>query len=435
MKHLLRTVLLTGLAACAGPAAGQSAGPAAGQTVNQATAQTAPAVPAASEWSPAELQILRELSLSSLPKLPPDPSNKYADDPRAAEFGHRLFFDKRLSSNRKVGCVTCHQPSRDFTDGKKLAVGVGVTARNAPTLVGAAYNIWFFWDGRKDSQWSQALASIENPLEHNMPRAKVIRAVRRHPDLARDYRAVFGALPSPRDRDGINRAFANIGKAIAAYERKIMPGPAKFDRYVDAIVAAREPAPADMLSLDESEGLHAFITDQRGRCLRCHNGPLFTNEHFHNIGIVNPVRDAQEQGRIVGVELARADEFNCLGKYSDAGPGDCAELKYARRKSPELLGAFKVPTLRNLTKTAPYMHIGDERALSDVMWHYRNVLSAHIGNNELESFTITGAEFDEMEAFLRTLDAPLNAPPGFLKPPQRNKPLPPGTASAALSRR
>jgi cytochrome c peroxidase len=380
---------------------------------------TAVSAPAESEWTPAELAILRELSLSSLPKLPPDPTNKYADDPQAAEFGHRLFFDKRLSSNRKVACATCHQPGRDFTDGRKVAVGVGTTNRNAPTLVGAAYNIWFFWDGRKDSQWSQALASIENPLEHNMPRARLVRVIRTHSDLRREYVRIFGPLPAARDREGVTRAFVNIGKAIAAYERRILPGPAKFDRYVDAVVAGREPAPADKLTLDESEGLHAFITDQRGRCLRCHNGPLFTNEHFHNIGVVNPSRDAQEQGRIVGVELARHDEFNCLSKYSDAQPADCAELTYARRNSPELAGAFKVPTLRNLSKTGPYMHIGNERALSDVMWHYRNLSSAHVGNNELDNFTITGAEFDEMEAFLRTLDGPIAAPAKYLQPPPR----------------
>ena len=160
-----------------------------------------------------------------------------------ADFGHRLFFDTRLSSNGKVACATCHEPARDFTDGKSVAVGVGVTPRNAPTVIGAARNIWFFWDGRRDSQWSQALASIENPLEHDMPRDRVVDVVRANPDLSRGYTAIFGGLPTAADRDGINRAFSNIGKAIAAYERRIMPGPAKFDRYVEAILADRKPAP------------------------------------------------------------------------------------------------------------------------------------------------------------------------------------------------
>jgi cytochrome c peroxidase len=285
-------------------------------------------------------------------------------------------------------------------------------------VVGAAYNIWFFWDGRKDSQWSQALASIENPLEQNMPRGKVVAAVRDNPDLARDYVAIFGPLPSPDDREGITRAFVNIGKAIAAYERRILPGPAKFDRYVDAVLAGRVPAPQDRFTLDESQGLHIFITDQMGRCLRCHNGPLFTDEHFHNIGVSEPLRHDLEQGRLVGAEQVRADEFNCLSKYSDARPEQCGELIYERRNSPELLGAFKTPSLRNLPHTAPYMRIGNRQKIEDVLWHYRDIPDARIGTNELATFTITPAEFEQLEAFLRTLDGPLNAPLNYLRPPE-----------------
>jgi cytochrome c peroxidase len=371
----------------------------------------------AAEWSQAELEILRTLTLSALPKLAPDPSNKYGDDPRAADFGHRLFFDKRLSSNGQVACATCHQPERDFTDGKPLAVGVRVTPRNAPTIVGAAYNTWFFWDGRKDSQWSQALASIENPLEHDMPRERVVQVIRDHPDLARDYIAIFGPLPALEDRGGINRAFANVGKVIAAYERRIMPGPAKFDRYVDAVLAGRKPAPADELTLDERQGLHVFLSDQLGRCLRCHNGPLFTNRHFHNIGVAEPASHAREEGRVAGVEMVLADEFNCTGRYSDAGPGQCAELTFARRNSPELRGAFKVPTLRNLPKTAPYMRVGNQPRLEDAMWHYRNLPKARIGQSELNDLPITGVEFEQLEAFLRTLEGPIDAPAKYLRPP------------------
>ena len=373
---------------------------------------------AATEWTAAEIEILRSLALSSLLKLPPDRSNKYADDPRAADFGHRLFFETRLSSNGKVACATCHAPERGFTDGKSVSVGVGTTPRNAPTIIGAAHNIWQFWDGRKDSQWSQALASIENPLEHNMPRERVVEAILANPDLSRDYVAIFGALPPSGDRDGINRAFANIGKAIAAFERRIMPGPAKFDRYVAAILAGRKPAPQDELTLDERQGLHVFISDQLGRCLRCHNGPLFTNKHFHNIGVAEPSRDDLAEGRIAGVELVRADEFNCAGKYSDAAPGDCAELNFARRNSPELRGAFKVPTLRNLPKTAPYMRAGNRRLLEDVLWHYRTLPNARVGKSELNDLPITATEFEQLEAFLRTLDGSIDAPPKYLRPPE-----------------
>jgi cytochrome c peroxidase len=378
---------------------------------------------AASEWTAAEREALRSLALSSLPDPPPDPTNAYADDPRAADFGHRLFFDTRLSATASVACANCHQPQLAFTDGRSVAVGIGVTARNAPTIVGAAYNTWFLWDGRRDSQWSQALASIENPLEHNMPREGAVEVLRGDPMLASGYEAIFGALPQAGDRDGINRAFANIGKALAAYQRRIRPGPAKFDRYVEAVLAGREPAPQDKLTLDERQGLHVFLSDQMGRCLRCHNGPLFTNRHFHNIGVVEPERHEREQGRFAGVEMARADEFNCRSRYSDAGPSACAELEFARRDSPELRGAFKVPTLRNLAKTAPYMHTGSIATLEDVMWHYRTQPLARVGDSELENFTLTATEFLQLEAFLRTLEGPIEAPAHYLRPPESATPL------------
>ena len=283
--------------------------------------------------------------------------------------------------------------------------------------MGAAYNTWFFWDGRKDSQWSQALGSIENPREQNMPRERYIETIRANPDLAQDYTAIFGPLPRPGDRDAINRAFSNVGKAIAAYERRIMPGPAKFDRYVDSILAGRKPDPQDQLTLDESQGLHVFISEQLGRCVRCHNGPLFADGQFHNIAVFGQAPAKGDEGRASGVNVVFGDEFNCRGRYSDARPEECAALKSARRGSPDLLGAFKTPTLRNLLKTAPYMHIGSRRSLNDVMWHYRTLPAARIGKTELDSFTITGAEFDQLEAFLRTLDGTIDAPAKYLQPP------------------
>lgn len=100
------------------------------------TLAAAPAV--ADVWSESEKAVMRSLWIGSLPPLPPDPGNRYADDPRAADLGHRLFFDPRLSANGKVACATCHVPARAFTDGRKTSVGVGRMTRNAPTVIGAA---------------------------------------------------------------------------------------------------------------------------------------------------------------------------------------------------------------------------------------------------------------------------------------------------------
>jgi cytochrome c peroxidase len=109
------------------------------------------------DWTAEEVEILRSLWIGSLPPLPPDPSNQYADDPHAAALGQALFFDPRLSSNGQVSCSSCHIPEMMFTDGRTLAVGIGVNNRKTMTIVGTAYSPWQFWDGRADSQWAQAL--------------------------------------------------------------------------------------------------------------------------------------------------------------------------------------------------------------------------------------------------------------------------------------
>lgn len=375
-------------------------------------------------WSAEELAKIRNLWIGNLPKLPADPTNKYADDPRAADFGHKLFFDTRLSSNNKVACATCHQPGRNFTDGKPLAAGLGTTARNAPTIIGAAYNKWFFWDGRKDSQWSQATASLENPLEHNMPRGKVVDVLRRSADYRERYTAIFGPLPAHDDKEGITRAFVNVAKAIAAYERRILPAPSKFDRYAEALINRRVPAPKDRLTLDESQGLKVFIADQRGRCLQCHSGPMFTNQSFHNIGVQFRGPKSGELGRSAGVKALQKDEFNCLSNYSDAKPEQCSELRFLRTEGKDLVGAFKAPTLRYLGKSGPYMHNGSLRSLEDVTWHYRTTPIAGVGRSELDPFVITDTEFVQLEKFLLTLDGPIAADPKYLRAP--NKPPPRG---------
>src|SRR5690242_9320383 len=109
---------------------------------------------------PAEL---KDLWLASLEPLPADPGNRWADDPSAAKLGERLFFDTRLSSNGEVACASCHDPRKDFQDDLPLARGVGTTARRTMPIAATAYSPFLFWDGRKDSQWAQALGPLESP--------------------------------------------------------------------------------------------------------------------------------------------------------------------------------------------------------------------------------------------------------------------------------
>ena len=143
-------------------------------------------------WTDGEKAVLESLWLESLPSLPPDPTNAVADNPVAAEFGRRLFFDTRFSANAAVSCATCHQPERRFTDGLPKGVGIGASKRNSPSIVGTAYSPWLYWDGRRDSQWSQALSPLEDPNEHAANRLMVIAIVVDDSEYWRMYEALFG---------------------------------------------------------------------------------------------------------------------------------------------------------------------------------------------------------------------------------------------------
>jgi cytochrome c peroxidase len=356
------------------------------------------------------------LSIESLEGLPRDPSNRWADDREAAALGHRLFFDTRLSGNGRVSCASCHDPRRDFQDGIALGKGVGTTDRRTMPIAGTAYSPFLFWDGRKDSQWAQALGPLESPVEHGGNRAQYAHVVAAH--YRNEYERVFGAMPDLRgaQRDAVTQVFVNVGKAIAAYERQIQFGPARFDRFVAAWKKAGV-RPKDILTEKELAGFALF--QGKANCTQCHNGPLLTNDEFHNTGV--PARPGlpQDRGRIAAVSTVKSDEFNCRSRWSDAKPGECRELEFLAPASAVQERAFKVPSLRNVAERAPYMHAGQFATLSEVLKHYNRAPAAPAGTTELTPLRLSSAEIDQLEAFLRTLSGGLKAPAEFLAAPVR----------------
>ena len=173
---------------------------------------------AASPWSAGDKNILRSLSIDSLPRLAKDPTNAVGDVPSAAAFGHRLFFDKRFSGDGAVSCATCHQPDKAFTDAIPLAKGMGTTARNTPTIIGTAHSPWFFWDGRTDSQWSQALQPMEAPTEHGGARTGIAKTVFGDAAYSKAYEGIFGDMADVSDdgRFPANAAPIDVAPARAA---------------------------------------------------------------------------------------------------------------------------------------------------------------------------------------------------------------------------
>lgn len=383
-----------------------------------------------SPWTEEETAVLEGLWLGSLPPLPADPSNAYADDPRAAQLGQKIFFDTRFSSNGRVSCGTCHLPHLDFQDGTPLAAGVGTTTRRTMPIAGTAYSPWLFWDGRKDSQWAQALGPLENPVEHGGDRTMYAHLIAAH--YGDEYESIFGPLPdisrlpanagpvdqlavraawealAPADQEAVTRIYANIGKSIAAYERLVQPGPSRFDRYVEAILQEDYALARETLSADEVAGLRLFIGG--GRCIDCHNGPLFTNNDFHNTGVPAAPGLPEDIGRAAGAQQVLVDEFNCLSAYSDAAPSECGEIRFLVAEGYDLVRQFKLPSLRSVADRPPYMHAGQFASLAVVLAHYNRAPEAPDGHTELEALDLSPEQLRQLEAFLRTLSGPVQFP-------------------------
>lgn len=378
-------------------------------------------------WSKGELSILRSLSLNALSEPPKDPSNRFADNVDAAEFGRQLFFDPRFSGNGKLSCASCHQPDKFFTDQLPVGKGIGTTQRNTPTVVASAWGRWFYWDGRRDSLWSQALIPFEAPAEMGSSRTHVVWAMSQNSAYLEQYEALFGrfpdalkAKPSPlhktpigdaqasdqwyrlsnQKKHQINSVFANLGKAIAAYERTLLPSRTRFDRYVEQVLGIADHQIT--LSDDERKGIKLFIDPAKTQCMQCHNNALLTNGGFHNVGSGNFYQGVLDFGRSLGVQAVLIDEFNCFGRYSDAARKDCQQLRFLDATHAED-GAFKTPSLRNLGETAPYFHDGRFATLKEVVAFY-NKPPTDNGPHELRALNLSDREQAALIAFLSMLN-------------------------------
>jgi cytochrome c peroxidase len=402
-------------------------------------AQDVKAPPPRDKWSAQELATLASMRLKETGDRPVDPSNAYEQRTDAAALGRALFNDKRFSKNGQVACASCHSTDQQFEDGLRVGKGIGSGKRRTMPVMGAAHSPFLFWDGRKDSLWSQALGPMEDAAEHGGSRVRFARLVLAQYRPA--YEAVFGPAPdpgtlpldaspngddaeraawaamAPAARDGVNRVFANMGKAIAAYERNVSYGESRFDQYAEATVRG-DARGQEALSAQEVRGLRAFLG--KGQCVTCHNGPLLTDHAFHNTGVPSLDRARPDRGRIDGLKKLLADEFNCLGRYSDAKPDQCGELQFLSTNDPGLLGAFRTPSLRNVAARPPYMHAGQFASLDEVLQHYATSPKAAIGHSELaqageqhadrQTIRLSAADVQDLAAFLGTLTGPVVQP-------------------------
>jgi len=329
-----------------------------------------------------------------------DASNRAEGRRPAIEFGRRLFFDPRLSADGQLSCASCHVPARAFQDGRPVAQGRAAGQRNTPGLLDVAQWRWFGWDGAHDSLWAASLAPLLAEGEMAQSAQALAARVRALPGWAAAYRAAFGAGPGADDE----RVAVDLAKALAAYQATLASPRTPFDEFRDALLRGDHGAAA-RYPLAAQRGLRLFVGE--ARCSVCHHGPAFTNGEFADIGMPFFVPGGVDGGRQRGLQALQASRMNRLGPHNDAGLADpravaTRHLVVEHRH----FGEFRVPGLRQLVHTAPYMHAGQLATIEDVVRHYSGLDEERLhadGERILRRLDLSPQQAADLAAFLRTL--------------------------------
>ncbi len=288
---------------------------------------------------------------AGLPEVAHPQDNPLTD--AKVELGRMLYFDKRLSADNTVSCASCHDPKFGWSNNDATAVGVGGQrgGRSAPTIINSAYQKFQFWDGRAGSLEEQALGPIANPIEMNLPIEEAVKRLSAIEGYQKRFKEVFG--------EGVNKD--NLAKAIAAFERTIVSGNAPYDR--------AKAGEKNALSDEAQVGMKLFFG--KANCSACHNGPHFSDGAFHNLGIGHSGKD-YDQGRR---KISNIEGDN---------------------------GAFRTPTLREIARTAPYMHDGSLKTLEEVVDYYNQGGTKNdYLDEEIYPLKLTDAEKKALVTFLK----------------------------------
>jgi cytochrome c peroxidase len=278
--------------------------------------------------------------------------------PEKVELGRLLYFDKRLSKDGTISCATCHNPKQGWTDNEVVSTGFHNLkgTRSAPTVINATYMLSQFWDGRAKDLEEQSLGPIINPVEMAHTHEGMVANLNKISGYAPLFQKAFGDPTISKER---------VAMAIASFERTVLGGNSRYDRY----------SKGDKTAMNESEirGMNLFFG--KANCTRCHVGSNFSDSDFHNLG--------------VGMDKPKPD----LGRFQVT-------------KEEKDKGAFKTPTVRDITKTFPYMHDGSEKSLEEVVEFYDKGGSPnpHL-DAKIVKLNLSPQEKADLVAFLKALDS------------------------------
>lgn len=350
-------------------------------------------------FSAAEIQQISALGPWP-PQIHPDPSNRVSGQPAAMAFGEQLFHDRRLSRNGQIACDSCHQTSQGLSDGHPRGLGLGESERNTLALFNLRWQRWFGWDGANDNLWAQSLRPLLDHHEMGMSLQSLGQTVREKFDLRQPYQAVFGDISAHND-EAIS---VNLAKALAAYQETLITPRTAFDDFRDAL-AQGLPASSTRYPLAAQRGLAIFVG--KGRCVVCHSGAQFSNGEFHDIGIpFFKQGGGVDMGRYSGIQALKQSRYNLLSEFNDDPLRRTATATRHVSTVHRNFGEFKVPTLRNIAHTAPYMHNGSLASLREVILHYSELNEDRLhadGERLLVPLHLSEQEIDDLLRFLETL--------------------------------
>ncbi len=347
--------------------------------------------------SSAELEQIRGLRAVQTP--PRSPTNGVADNLLARQLGARLFNDPRLSSCQTVACATCHRGAA-LDDDHQFSKGCGgVATRNTPAVLNVSFGASFMWDGRADTLWGQALLPLLSPVEMNGHPAQLRALVETdYPEYAQLFNRTVADEPND------DRFLSNLGKALEAHMRTQVKMVGPFDAQLTGFLNEAEAGTAEKSALYAP--LKAFVRD--GQCITCHQGPTFSDEKFHNIALKEATADL---GRADGRTFVQKYRFVGSGVFSDDPAAGAVHRDALLDEDISLLdGAFKTPSLRNVERTAPYMHDGSLASLEDVVEHYDrggDPVGSFPGirSESLHALKLSAAQKQTLVDFLRLLTA------------------------------
>lgn len=331
-----------------------------------------------------------------------DPSNRVSGNADAVSLGKKLFFSPKLSKDGNTSCATCHQPENGFTERKSRAELSIRADRNTQSLLNAKYQRWFGWDGSHDNLWAQSFAPLLKANEMDLPSEQLLQ-IMNETEFKSKYNALFGAAVEQSS----DIRLVNVGKALAAYVETLKTGKTPFDQFRDALERTDTPEVKEYPEAAK-RGLKIFLG--KGSCTSCHSGALFSNGEFHDAGVQYFVEAGRvDEGRHVGIKNLRSNRFTLDGDFTD-DPDKAGAWKVRRvvEKHSDF-GTFRVPSLRNIERTAPYMHDGRLAALEDVVEHYSNIDLERLhadGELILKPLNLSERESTDLIAFLKSLTAP-----------------------------